>query len=127
MAPAGIAPPTGPAGPTALEAHERVGGHAATRQSVLVRAVIASYTQPTQIEIPIPSFCASLARPGEASAVHEDADTVQQVIGLCRLRGVGRHPFERHRSGDQVIDLEGQAGRDGIERGRGGVQRLGGV
>ncbi|WP_143569677.1 hypothetical protein [Stenotrophomonas maltophilia] len=73
------------------------------------------------------SFCASLARPGEASAVHEDADTVQQVIGLCRLRGVGRHPFERHRSGDQVIDLEGQAGRDGIERGRGGVQRLGGV
>jgi hypothetical protein len=54
LAPAGIAPPTGPAGPTALEAHERVGGHAATRQSVLVRAVIASYTQPTQIEIPIP-------------------------------------------------------------------------
>ncbi len=42
--------------PTALEAHERVGGHAATRQSVLVRAVIASYTQPTQIEIPIPQL-----------------------------------------------------------------------
>jgi hypothetical protein len=43
-----------PAVPTALEAHERVGGPAATRQSVVVRAVIASYTQPTQIEIPIP-------------------------------------------------------------------------
>jgi hypothetical protein len=43
-----------PAVPTALEAHERVGGPAATRQSVLVRAVIASFTQPTQIEIPIP-------------------------------------------------------------------------
>jgi len=53
-APAGIAPPTVPDVPTALEAHERVGGHAATRQSVLVRAVIASFTQPTQIEIPIP-------------------------------------------------------------------------
>ena len=42
-----------PAVPTALEAHERVGGPAATRQSVLVRAVIASYTRPTPIEIPI--------------------------------------------------------------------------
>ena len=47
-------PPFPTAVPTALEAHERVGGPAATRQSVLVRAVIASYTQPTQIEIPIP-------------------------------------------------------------------------
>jgi len=37
-----------------VEAHERVGGPAATRQSVRVRAVIASYTQPTQIRIPIP-------------------------------------------------------------------------
>ena len=52
--PAGIVPPTVPAVPTALEAHERVGGHAAPRQSVLVRAVIASFTRPTQIEIPIP-------------------------------------------------------------------------
>ena len=42
-----------PAVPTALEAHERVGGPAATRQSVLVQAVIASYTRPTPIEIPI--------------------------------------------------------------------------
>ena len=56
LAPAGIAPPMVPAVPTALEAHERVGGPAATRQSVLVRAVIALYTQPTQIEIPIPSM-----------------------------------------------------------------------
>ena len=55
LAPAGIAPPMVPAVPTALEAHERVGGPAATRQSVLVRAVIASFTQPTQIEIPIPA------------------------------------------------------------------------
>ena len=39
--------------PTALEAHERVGGHAATHQSVLARSVIASYTRPTPIEIPI--------------------------------------------------------------------------
>ena len=42
-----------PAVPTALEAHERVGGPAATRQSVLVQAVIASYTRPTPIETPI--------------------------------------------------------------------------
>jgi len=42
-----------PAVPTALEAHERVSGHAATRQSVLARPVIAPYTRPTQIEIPI--------------------------------------------------------------------------
>jgi len=54
LVPAGIAPPTVPAVPTALEAHDRVGGHAATRQSVRVRAVIASYTQPNQIVIPIP-------------------------------------------------------------------------
>ena len=47
-------PPTAPAIPPALEAPERAGGHAATRQSVLVRAVIASYTQPTLIEILIP-------------------------------------------------------------------------
>ncbi len=53
--PAGIAPPTVTAVPTALEAHERGGSPAAARQSVLVRAVIASYTQPTQIEIPIPT------------------------------------------------------------------------
>jgi hypothetical protein len=53
LAPAGIVPPTVTAVPTALEAHERVGGHAAPRQSVLVRAVIASYTRPTPIEIPI--------------------------------------------------------------------------
>jgi hypothetical protein len=66
LAPAGIAPPTVPAVPTALEAHERVGGHAATRQSVLVRAVIASYTQPTQIEIPIPS---PPSRPGVCTSV----------------------------------------------------------
>jgi len=33
--PAGIAPPTVPAVPTAFEAHERVRGHAAARQSVL--------------------------------------------------------------------------------------------
>jgi hypothetical protein len=52
-----------PAVPTALEAHERVGGPAATRQSVLVRAVIASYTQPTQIEIPIlPALVVKSAR-----------------------------------------------------------------
>jgi len=55
LALAGIALPTESAVPTALEAHERVGGHAATRQSVRVRAVIASHTQPTQIELPIPT------------------------------------------------------------------------
>ncbi len=43
-----------PAVPTALEAHERVNGHAATRQSVLARPVIAPYTRPVPIEIPIP-------------------------------------------------------------------------
>jgi hypothetical protein len=31
--------------PSALEAHERVNGHAATRQSVLARPVIAPYTR----------------------------------------------------------------------------------
>ncbi|WP_353265402.1 hypothetical protein, partial [Gemmatimonas sp.] len=45
--------PTVTAVPTALEAHEGVGGHAAARQSVLARSVIASYTRPTPIEIPI--------------------------------------------------------------------------
>jgi hypothetical protein len=53
-APAGIAPPTVTAVPTALEAHERGGSPSAARQSVRARSVIASYTQPTQIEIPIP-------------------------------------------------------------------------
>jgi len=37
--------PTGTAVPTALEGHERVGGHAGTRQSVLARPVIASYSR----------------------------------------------------------------------------------
>jgi 7,8-dihydropterin-6-yl-methyl-4-(beta-D-ribofuranosyl)aminobenzene 5'-phosphate synthase len=31
--------------PTALKAHERVGGHAATRQSVLTRSKVTSYTR----------------------------------------------------------------------------------
>jgi hypothetical protein len=31
--------------PTALEAHEGVGGHAAARQSVLARSVIATYAR----------------------------------------------------------------------------------
>jgi hypothetical protein len=45
LAPAGIAPPAVPAVPTALEAHERGNGHAATRQSVLARPVIAPYSR----------------------------------------------------------------------------------
>jgi hypothetical protein len=44
--------PTGPAGP-GPQAHDESAG-AATRQSVLVRAVIASYTQPTRSKFPIP-------------------------------------------------------------------------
>jgi hypothetical protein len=44
--PAGIAPPTVTAVPTALEAHEHVSGHAAARQSVLTRSVIAPDTRP---------------------------------------------------------------------------------
>jgi len=39
---------------TAREAHERVGGHAAARQSVHARSVIAPNTRPTPIEIPLP-------------------------------------------------------------------------
>ena len=41
LVPAGIAPPTGTAVPMALEARERVGGHAAARQSGLARSAIA--------------------------------------------------------------------------------------
>ncbi len=39
--------------PTALEARERDGGHAAARQSVLARSAIAPFTRPTPIEIRI--------------------------------------------------------------------------
>jgi hypothetical protein len=45
LAPAGIAPLAVPAVPTAHEAHERGNGHAATRQSVLARPVIAPYSR----------------------------------------------------------------------------------
>jgi 3'-phosphoadenosine 5'-phosphosulfate sulfotransferase (PAPS reductase)/FAD synthetase len=41
-------------GKDSIEVHERVGGHAASRPSVRGRAVIASYAQLTQIEIPVP-------------------------------------------------------------------------
>jgi hypothetical protein len=56
--PTGDAPPAdlcgGPAGvPTARKAHKRVGGHAATPQSVLTRSAVVSYTHATQIETPI--------------------------------------------------------------------------
>lgn len=63
--PAGVAPPTVPAVPTAFEAHERVGGHADTRQLVLVRAVIASYTHTNQLAIPI----LPLISPGQSDAI----------------------------------------------------------
>ncbi|WP_396216793.1 hypothetical protein, partial [Gemmatimonas sp.] len=43
--PAGIAPPSVTAVPAALEAHERVGGPAVARQSVLARSVIAPHAQ----------------------------------------------------------------------------------
>ncbi len=46
-------PPTVTADPTALEAPERAGRHAAARQSVLARSAIASFTRPTPIEFPI--------------------------------------------------------------------------
>ncbi len=50
---AGIAPPTMTAISTAREVHERVGGHAAPRQTVLGRSAIASFTRQTPIEMPI--------------------------------------------------------------------------
>ena len=65
--------------PTALEAHERVGGHAATRQSVLVRAVIASYTQPTQIEIPIPELAQIANTTGRLGGLADDSDQPDRV------------------------------------------------
>jgi hypothetical protein len=47
--------------PTALEAHERVGGPAAARQAVLARSVLAPYTPPTLIGFPILERASSTA------------------------------------------------------------------
>jgi hypothetical protein len=79
LAPADIAPPAVPAVPTAREAHERVNGHAATRQSVLARPVMAPYTRRI-VDPPRLKFLSPFAAGGLAGAKSLAGDKLRVTV-----------------------------------------------
>ena len=137
--------PTVTAVPTALESHEHVSGHAAARQSVLTRSVIAPHAQrivePLQLkflsrnsypEQPLPAVAgiAPARRPQVLPNVLS-RPAVAQVLGAmqgvprlmaCLLYGSGLHLLECCQL--RVKDLDLDRGELRVRRGKGARDRV---
>ncbi len=89
--------------PTALEAHERDGGHGAARQSVLARSVIASYTHPTLVEFPI-VLCAMAGRELDRDLLRRmQRDRTTQMLHSYRSSRCRRNRYDRKLLLDNVL------------------------
>jgi len=74
--------PTGTAVPTALESHEHVSGHAAARQSVLTRSVIAPHAQRIvePLQLKFLSRFAALCPARRLPVLHSTHSTFEQRV-----------------------------------------------